>query len=102
MKNRIFQVIALTAALATLSGSFSSCAYILHPERRGNKGGRVDTGCLVMDILWLLPGIIPGVIALAVDFSNGAIYLGGGRKTAKAHKVNHKTKIVVVRPKVAH
>jgi len=29
-----------------------------------------------MDLLWLLPGIIPGVIALVVDFSSGAIYTG--------------------------
>lgn len=103
MKSRVIQVVALTAALAVVSTSFSSCAYILHPERRGNKSGPTDTGCLVMDILWLIPGIIPGVIALAVDFSNGAIYMGGGRRrSAATHHVDHKTKIVVVKPKVAH
>lgn len=35
-----------------------------------------------MDLLWLIPGVIPGVIALVVDFSSGAIYVGGGRRTA--------------------
>jgi hypothetical protein len=33
---------------------------------------------MVMDLLWLLPGIVPGVVALVVDFSSGAIYVGGG------------------------
>lgn len=57
----------------------SSCATILHPERRGNAGGRIDVGPLILDILWFIPGIVPGVIALAVDFSTGAIYVGGRR-----------------------
>lgn len=30
-----------------------------------------------MDLLWLIPGIVPGVIALIVDFSTGAIYVRG-------------------------
>jgi hypothetical protein len=34
---------------------------------------------MVMDLLWLLAGIVPGVVALIVDFSSGAIYVGGGR-----------------------
>ena len=67
---------ALVSLLAT-APSTVGCAYILHPERRGNTGGAIDGGMLVCDILWLLPGIVPGVIALIVDFSNGAIYVGG-------------------------
>ncbi len=62
-----------------------NCGYILYPERRGNPPGQIDTGSLVMDILWLIPGIIPGVIALVVDFTTGAIYLGGGRREGKHH-----------------
>ncbi len=78
MSRKRMQHIALVTALA-LAVSTTSCAYILHPERRGNRGGRIDTMSLVFDILWLIPGIIPGVVALAVDFSNGAIYTGGGK-----------------------
>jgi hypothetical protein len=62
-----------------------NCGYILYPERRGNPPGQIDTGSLVMDILWLIPGLIPGAIALAVDFSTGAIYLSGGRKERRHH-----------------
>jgi hypothetical protein len=65
---------ALSMAVVT---TVCSCAYILHPERHGNTRGPISTPDLVMDILWLLPGLIPGIVALSVDFSNGAIYSGG-------------------------
>jgi hypothetical protein len=78
MKRRPF----LFAAAATMAAvmAVSSCATILHPERRGNRGGPLSTPDLVMDILWLIPGIIPGIVALAVDFSTGAIYEGGAAR----------------------
>ncbi len=63
-------------------GALGGCATILYPERRGNRSGVIDVGPLVLDILWFIPGIIPGIIALAVDFSTGAIYLGGKRRSA--------------------
>src|SRR5690606_26391025 len=49
------------AALAIAAGS--GCATILYPERKGNTHGRIDVGPLILDILWFIPGIIPGVIA---------------------------------------
>ena len=55
------------------------CGTLLYPERRGQTGGRVDTGVAVMDGLWLLCFIVPGVVAYIVDFGNGAIYEGGRR-----------------------
>lgn len=72
---------AATLAVVTV---MCSCAYMLHPERRGNSSGPVSGADLVMDILWLLPGLIPGIVALSVDFSNGAIYLGGSSSEADA------------------
>lgn len=47
----------------------------MYPERRGQRGGSLDAGVAVLDGIGLLFGIIPGVIAFAVDFSNGTIYL---------------------------
>ncbi len=76
MTHRQIRTAALVALLSTALG-WTGCGYFLYPERRGNTGGPLDGGTLVMDILWLLPGIVPGVIALIVDFSSGAIYLGG-------------------------
>jgi|GEM_PF-657482 len=55
--------------------SFSSCGYFLYPERRGQTQGQVDVPIFLLDCAGLLIGIFPGVIALAVDFSSGAIYL---------------------------
>ena len=72
--NRI-RGIALAALIVTATGS---CGYFLHPERRGQQSGRIDSATMVMDLLWLLPGVVPGVIALVVDFSSGAIYVRGG------------------------
>ena len=68
------RAIALTTALTLAS---TSCGYILYPERRGQSGGTIDGGTLVMDLLWLLPGIVPGVVFLIVDFTSGAMYVNG-------------------------
>jgi hypothetical protein len=53
------------------------CGTLMYPERRGQRGGRIDAGVAVLDGVGLLFFIIPGVIAYAVDFSNGTIYLPG-------------------------
>jgi hypothetical protein len=46
----------------------------MYPDRRGYHGGRIDPGVAILDGIGLLFFIIPGVIAFAVDFSDGAIY----------------------------
>jgi hypothetical protein len=66
--SRIFICMALTAQLM-------GCGTLMYPERRGQRGGSLDAGVAVLDGIGLLFGIIPGVIAFAVDFSNGTIYL---------------------------
>lgn len=60
-----------TVAASTLAG----CGTILHPERRGQPAGRLDWKIVALDGLGLLFFFIPGVIAFAVDFATGAIYL---------------------------
>mgnify|MGYP006918514624 FL=1 len=47
----------------------------MYPERKGQVSGKIDAGVAVLDGIGLLLFIIPGVIAFAVDFSNGTIYL---------------------------
>jgi hypothetical protein len=72
---------ALPLALCTLLGlQLGGCGTILYPERRGQTAGHVDTGVAVMDGLWCLVFIIPGVVAFIVDFGNGAIYESGSRR----------------------
>jgi hypothetical protein len=79
MTNRFVRAIAASTMLTVGSGSLG-CGYFLHPERRGTQSGVIDGATMVMDILWLIPGIIPGVIALVVDFSSGGIYVSGSRR----------------------
>jgi hypothetical protein len=63
-----------------LSGAvfLASCGTVLYPERRGQPAGRLDAGVVALDGIGLLLFLVPGVIAFAVDFGTGAIYLPSG------------------------
>ena len=97
MLRKYMRPIALAAGLAVSTASFG-CGYILHPERRGSRGGTIDGLTLLFDLLWLIPGLIPGVVALVVDFTSGAIYVGGGR----GHRINKDGTIAIKLPSVKH
>ena len=53
----------------------ASCGTILYPERRGQPHGRLDLGVVALDGICLVLFLVPGIIAFAVDFATGAIYL---------------------------
>jgi len=65
---RIFICTALTVQLI-------GCGTLMYPERKGQRGGHVDVGVAVLDGIGLFFFLIPGIIAYAIDFSNGTIYL---------------------------
>ena len=67
--------------VALLLLQLTACGTILYPERRGTADGRLDAGVVVLDAVGLLFFLVPGVIAFAVDFSTGAIYLPHGRRS---------------------
>ena len=71
---RLTRSIAIGALLLSLLFQ-TACGTLLHPERRGQTGGRIDPGIAILDGLGLLLFVIPGIVAFAVDFSNGTIYL---------------------------
>lgn len=78
---------ALTKMLVALCSTglilqLTACGTILHPERKGQKSGRIDPAIALFDAIGLLFFLIPGVIAFAVDFHNGTIYLPGGRNAS--------------------
>ena len=77
-QTRMFKTIFILFIFVSLLFQLSACGWILHPERRGQNGGRIDTGIAVLDGVGLLFFLIPGIIAYAVDFSTGCIYLPGG------------------------
>ncbi|MCE8012837.1 hypothetical protein [Billgrantia desiderata] len=58
------------------------CGTVFHPERKGQMSGRIDPVVAIANGVGLLFFIVPGVIAYAVDFSNGTIYLPGTHDTA--------------------
>lgn len=68
------QILSAALALGT-----TGCGFILYPNRRGRSGGNIDIPVLIIDLLWLIPGLLPGAICLIVDFTTGCIYRGGGR-----------------------
>lgn len=72
---KIISLLCITTILTNLT----ACGTILYPERKGHAGGgQLDPSIVVLDGVGLLCFIVPGVIAYAVDFSNGTIYLPGG------------------------
>ena len=81
IKKRLLGYLALLIAAIFLL-QVAGCGTIIYPERRGQQSGRVDVGIAILDGLGLLLFIIPGVIAFAVDFSSGAIYLPSGKSRA--------------------
>jgi hypothetical protein len=74
--------VLVSALLVEITG----CGTILYPNRKGQIDGEVDVGVAVMDGVGLLFFLIPGVIAYAVDFSNGTIYLPHGSHNDKLIK----------------
>ncbi len=60
---------------AVLIIQLAGCGTLMYPERKGQRGGRIDVGVVVLDGIGLLFFIVPGIIAYVVDFFNGTIYL---------------------------
>ncbi len=74
VSRRLTKGVALTLA-ATVAINSLSCGTILYPERRGQPRGMIDPGVLLLDAVGLIFFVVPGLVAFAVDFSTGAIYM---------------------------
>jgi hypothetical protein len=77
-------VISLVLWLAV---QLSGCGTILQPERKGQHAGKLDPSIVVLNAIGLLFFVVPGVIAFAVDFNNGTIYLPSGRAEVDNEKM---------------
>lgn len=75
--------IALAIAQTSLLG-IAGCGTVLHPERKGQPAGPLDWEIVALDAIGLLLFFVPGVIAFAVDFHNGTIYLPPSQSGQKA------------------
>lgn len=69
-------------AVYLLTLQLAGCGYFLYPERVGQTDGKVDPTVVILDAAGLLFGILPGVVAFAVDLTTGAIYLPAGGTSA--------------------
>jgi hypothetical protein len=76
----------------------ASCGAILYPERCGQPAGRIDPGVVALDAVGLLVFFIPGIIAFAVDFSNGTIYLPPERTAFSSPATSQRLQRVQVNP----
>ncbi len=76
MSNRISRARFMSLSLLGLVEIATvGCGTILYPARKGQPAGRLDWGVVALDAVGLLFFLVPGVIAFAVDFNNGTIYL---------------------------
>lgn len=62
-------------AVLTAGPLFAGCGTIMYPDRVGQPAGPLDWKVVALDTVGLLFFLVPGVIAFAVDFYNGTIYL---------------------------
>lgn len=75
-------------AVITAIVNTAACGYLIYPERQGLRGDRVDGTVVALDAIGLLFFVLPGVIAFAVDFSTGCIYMpkeNDGTFSMRAH-----------------
>ena len=83
---------AVPTVLATTTG----CGTMLHPERKGQPAGQIDWEIVALDGLGLLLFFVPGVIAFAVDFNNGTIYLPSSRTNSARRRDKLQNDLVAV------
>lgn len=89
------QILAGCAAPAVLVTT-TGCGTVLHPERKGQPAGRIDWSIVALDGLGLLIFFVPGVIAFAVDFNNGTIYLPSSSTTSARRRDKLQNGLVAV------
>lgn len=80
--NKTIKRSVAASCLLVMAMNLTACGYFLYPERKGQAGGRVDPTVVILDAAALLFGILPGVVAFAVDFTTGTIYLPAGGSSA--------------------
>lgn len=73
--SRILAALLASSLLAQLAG----CGTLFYPERRGQLNGQIDPAVATLNAVGILFYVVPGLIAFAIDFASGAIYLPDGR-----------------------
>lgn len=82
MSKKIVTKIIAVSLSAVMILQLTACGTVFYPERKGTKSGDIDPVVAIADAIGLLFFFIPGVIAFAVDFTNGTIYKSGKRHSS--------------------
>ena len=97
----------ICAVLAiTLLSQVAACGTLFYPDRRGQIDGKIDPAIAIANAVGLLFYVIPGLIAFAIDFTTGAIYLPEGTYSVAPERLqdavgsdrqidNHKLKAII-------
>lgn len=88
-RRAVLRAMLSTAASMGLGMALPGCGTIFYPERKGQPAGRLDWKVVALDTVGLIFFFIPGVIAFAVDFNNGTIYLPPDECADKDHRQRH-------------
>jgi hypothetical protein len=77
-----------------LAAASAGCGTLMYPERRGqSRTGKIDWTVAGMDAIGLVLFLVPGVIAFAIDYHNGSLFLPegsastGGKRTLRTVKL---------------
>jgi len=81
--------VACALLTVVLTSQLAACGTVFYPERRGQISGQIDSGVAILNGIGLLFYLVPGVIAFAVDFATGAIYLPDSRYSVAPEKLNN-------------
>lgn len=81
IRKKLTKTVAMSLAVVMIL-ELTACGTIFYPERKGTKSGSIDPVVAIADAVGLLFYFIPGIIAFAVDFSNGTIYMSGKRHSS--------------------
>ena len=62
-----------------LAAASAGCGTLMYPERRGqSRTGGIDWTVAGMDAIGLVLFLVPGVVAFAIDYHNGSLFLPEG------------------------
>ena len=71
----MFKKSMLIALAGTLLLQLTACGTLFHGERKGQAAStQVDPTVLILDCCGFLFGIIPGVVAIVLDYNNKTLY----------------------------
>ena len=83
MNTKLRKSISLALASVFIM-QLAGCGTIMHPERKGQAAGDLDTSIVALNAVGWLFFLVP----YAVDFNNGTIYLPGGSAAINSDDVN--------------